>query len=95
MDKPSELRKHVRKSFSQQATIVSLDGSPIATCRLFDVSEAGARLIVPAPGELTDEFILVFSKNGSVRRQCAIAWRSSDTIGVRFVRHADDSNSPG
>ena len=66
MDKRSELRKHARRSFSQQATIVSLDGSPIGTCTLFDVSEAGARLIVSAPGELTDEFILVFSKNGSV-----------------------------
>lgn len=95
MDKRSELRKHARRSFSQQATIVSLDGSPIGTCTLFDVSEAGARLIVSAPGELTDEFILVFSKNGSVRRQCSIAWRSSDTIGVLFVRQTDESNPPG
>jgi hypothetical protein len=86
MDKRSELRRHARKSFSQQATIVSLDGSPIGTCRLFDVSEAGARLIVPEPVELTDEFILVFSRYGPVRRQCCIAWRSSNTIGVRFVR---------
>jgi hypothetical protein len=91
MVKRSELRKHPRKSFSHRATIVGLDGSPIGVCTLFDVSETGARLIVPASTKLPDEFILVFSRNGQVRRQCSVAWRSSDTVGVRFVQQNEQN----
>lgn len=91
MNKRSELRKHPRKSFSHRATIVGLDGSVKGACTLSDVSEAGARLILPAPPELPDEFILVFSRNGPVRRKCSIAWRSSNTIGVRFVQQNEQS----
>ena len=91
MDKPPELGKHRHKGVSQRATIVGLDGSPMIACVVFDLSEADAILIMPRSIELPAEFNLVFSRNNQVHRQCSIAWRSSNTIGVRFVQQNEQS----
>jgi hypothetical protein len=61
------------------------DGSPRLDCTVLDVSEGGARLLVPASAKLPREFWLVFSKNGTRRRRCRKAWRSEDQIGVTYI----------
>ncbi len=55
-----------------------------------DVSATGAKLeVVKAEAEeqlvLPDEFTLLLSKSGNVRRQCKISWRSENAVGVRFI----------
>jgi len=62
-----------------------LDGSPVRSCTLWDVSEAGARLTIEQPDLLPKEFSLVLSSDGSIRRRCRVIWRSDDQIGVRYL----------
>jgi PilZ domain len=68
--------------------MICADGSPLGACLMVDVSAGGARLKVQTPEELPGEFTLVLSRDGQLRRQCAIAWRKDGTIGVQFVSPA-------
>ena len=80
-----ELRSNTRRFVRQRAKIVAADGSALGTCLMLDVSGTGARLKTDAPGVLPDEFILLLSHDGRLRRQCSVAWRSETAIGVRFI----------
>jgi hypothetical protein len=50
-----------------------------------DISATGARLKVEAPGALPDQFILLLSHDGQLRRHCTVAWRSNNAVRVSFV----------
>jgi hypothetical protein len=52
---------------------------------MLDLSGTGARLETKAPEALPDEFILLLSHDGRLHRQCSVAWRSANSIGVRFL----------
>jgi len=80
-----ELRSSTRRFVRQGAKIVAADGSALGTCQMLDVSGTGARLKTDAPGALPDEFILLLSHDGRLRRRCSVAWRSETAIGVRFI----------
>jgi hypothetical protein len=82
--KGAERRKSHRRQVSQFARIVSGDGSWSGPCMMLDVSSTGARLQVNDTRELPDEFVLVLSRNGRVRRRCRIVWRGEHLIGIHF-----------
>jgi len=50
-----------------------------------DVSAAGAKLVLSEQSEIPDEFTLLLSKYGNVRRRCRVSWRSEMAVGVQFV----------
>ena len=77
---PQEHRRFVR----QGARMVSADGATLGKCLMLDVSASGARLKVETPDALPDEFTLLLSRGGQLRRQCGVAWRSGTAIGVYF-----------
>jgi hypothetical protein len=52
---------------------------------MLDVSATGARLRFDRTSELPDEFTLLLTKDGRVRRRCQIVWRNEDLVGIRFV----------
>jgi hypothetical protein len=52
---------------------------------MLDVSATGARLRFNRTSELPNEFILLLTKDGRVRRRCQIVWRNEDIVGIRFV----------
>ncbi len=64
--------------------MLGLDGSALGACVLTDLSAGGARLLVKPPANIPNRFILVLSWNGQLKRECLVAWRSADAIGVRF-----------
>ncbi|MGB7036733.1 MAG: PilZ domain-containing protein [Xanthobacteraceae bacterium] len=82
----SESRNSKRHLVLHGARIADIDGSALESCRILDVSGSGARLQVTDPGHLPDQFLLLLSRDGALRRQCAVVWRSERTIGVEFVR---------
>jgi hypothetical protein len=80
-----EIRKSVRRTVRQGARMVQADGSALGICLLFDVSATGARLKVETSVTLPDQFILLLSHNGQLRRRCKMAWRSGSAVGVQFI----------
>jgi hypothetical protein len=81
----TECRKSMRRFVRQGATMICADGSGLGTCLMIDISGAGARLKIDASDALPDEFILLLSHNGKLRRGCTVAWRSGNAVGVRFL----------
>ena len=82
---PNDRRRKQRQAMRLEALILDLGGSIVARCMVVNISATGAKLILPASTEVPDCFVLVLSKQGGVRRQCEVTWRSEASIGVRFV----------
>ncbi|MGC1776736.1 MAG: PilZ domain-containing protein [Xanthobacteraceae bacterium] len=81
-----ESRNSKRRYVLHGARIAGIDGSALESCQILDVSAGGARLQVKNPDELPDQFLLLLSRDGTLRRQCAVVWRLGSAIGVEFVR---------
>jgi hypothetical protein len=81
----SEKRTEPRQGIHWDSLIVKIDGSIVDGCTMADVSSSGARLIVKTPTEVPDEFNLLLSRNGSVRRRCKVMRRSEGEVGVQFL----------
>jgi hypothetical protein len=80
-----EGRKKPRKAIKTIGFIYSMDGWPIGECSTLDISETGAKIMLPAVDEIPAEFLLSLSRDGRVRRRCQLKWRDGDKIGVRFT----------
>lgn len=52
-------------------------------CRVRDLSEEGACLLVASPLGIPDTFDLALN-DGSIK-SCAVKWRKADRIGVSFL----------
>src|SRR5271169_3966916 len=84
----TEHRRGTRRTVRQGARMVRADGSALGDCLMADVSATGARLKVETPEALPDRFVLLLSHNGQLRRQCSVAWRSGNAVGVRFEQNS-------
>ena len=82
-------RRHNRKAFGRMAALDVGDGSASTTCEILDISDGGARLrpLMCAPKTLPEQFTLLLSSCGRVRRMCCVVWRSSAEVGVQFFEH--------
>jgi PilZ domain len=90
----AEHRKSTRRAVSQGARIALVDGSILGTCQVCDVSVTGARLeLKPSMFQVPDHFLLLLSYDGRLRRQCAVVWRTRDSIGVEFIAHGTSSRT--
>ena len=65
--------------------MVGIDGSPLGACLVVDISAAGARLVVQTSERLPDQFTVVLSRSGQLRRSCSVVWRSERAMGVKFL----------
>jgi hypothetical protein len=79
-----EHRQNKRRFILHGARIVLADGSVLEDCRIIDISGTGARLQVKDLGAVPDQFVLLLSYDGHLRRQCSVVWRSEKTIGIEF-----------
>ena len=52
-------------------------------CRVRDLSESGACLVVASPVGIPETFELVFSDGGV--KHCRVEWRTAEKIGVSFT----------
>jgi hypothetical protein len=48
------------------------------------MSQTGAQLVIESPIGIPDEFKLLI-KPELLKRNCRVAWRKADRIGVQFV----------
>lgn len=88
----SERRRMTRVQFGRgyTAKIMAIDGTWQRDCRIGDVSDTGAKLIVRGSiaGVDMQEFFLVLTASGNAHRRCERVWLNGDEIGVRFLRDA-------
>jgi hypothetical protein len=80
-----EKRRSQRQNVSCVGLIHDDQGSIIAQCIMTDVSARGAKLVMEAGFNVPDWFVLTLSRNAGVRRNCEVAWRRANSIGVRFA----------
>ena len=84
-----ELRKDRRIAFERplDARVMAIDGTWQRACKIHDVSEMGAKLVID--GAVTDigqrEFFLVLSPIGLAYRHCELAWINGEFVGVQFI----------
>lgn len=53
-------------------------------CLVTDVSDGGVRLLAEGI-DVPDQFVLMFGRDGSVRRDCRVVWRLGHEIGAEFT----------
>ena len=70
-------------------------GEQVGRCVTVDMSEGGARLRKLEPTEMPDNFDLVLTRSGTVRRPCRTVWRSDMEMGVRFIAPDNSEQAHG
>src|ERR1700730_18329363 len=88
-----EQRRAKRRAIHRDAMIYGLDGKPIVSCALRDISTTGTQLALTKEAELPRLFILGFSLGGQVRRKCCLVWQFSIVVGVRFLPSPSSDHS--
>jgi len=78
----ADRRYHPRHS--DHSPIYVGDGAVARRCRLVDVSDGGARILIGRDAELSSLVILVDPETGLSRR-AALVWRNAIEIGVRLL----------
>jgi hypothetical protein len=68
-----------------RAYLYTRDGWPLGECRMKDISDGGAQLVISEIEDLPKELMLSLSRDGRVRRECEVVWHRNGAIGVRFV----------
>jgi PilZ domain-containing protein len=79
-----EFRRNPRKHVNFIGAIVLGDGTTPQRCKILDMSKGGAWLAVLDGKKLPSKFTLLLAMNGSVSRECKVAWRKDKEIGVQF-----------
>ena len=81
--RPDEKRGVPRRHVLKSAKVVYNGGHSVLDCRLQDISETGARIRLPTPVVLPDEFNLHLSDGSKPRVE--VVWRTAVMLGVRFL----------
>ena len=77
-----EKRKHPRTEINEPAYVSS--GGSVMRCTVRNISLEGAAIDVDNPAFVPQQFRLVM-QNGSIVRECRIAWIQQKRIGVTFA----------
>jgi PilZ domain len=79
-----ERRKAARQVLQLNAIIERAPNLLPLSCLIVDMSVTGARISAPDTA-LPNDFTLLLSREGPVRRNCKVVWRRDSTVGVQFV----------
>ncbi|UPK30944.1 PilZ domain-containing protein [Bradyrhizobium sp. 195] len=73
-----------------EARLMAIDGTWQRACKIHDVSELGAKLVIDgAIGQ--KEFFLVLSPIGLAYRHCELSWVNGEFVGVQFINRGKAS----
>jgi hypothetical protein len=79
-DRPTGVRRRAEYAGSIQRSRGRQD-----LCVVWDVSDQGARLVVPSAEKVPDKFILTVRRDGQQRHYCRVMWRTECQIGESFM----------
>jgi hypothetical protein len=77
-----ERRRSTRWTITSPAWIRLENSFAVRPCRVIDLSQTGAKLLVE--GEITKSFALLLSRNAAGRK-ARVKWRRGNQVGVQFV----------
>ncbi len=80
----SERRKPVRQKAQLRGLIVLIDGSSTTDCRIEDVSQEGARIVVNKGRLVPDHFYLLVTGK-EFAYESKLAWGRSDEYGLKII----------
>jgi hypothetical protein len=79
-------RKTTRRPARRAATVSFGEGRQFVNCQILDISENGARLVLPHPREeLPNHFNLSWFKTKTARRDCEVVWMDRRSVAVKFT----------
>lgn len=79
-------RRFARRTYLDRTAWVSLNRERVPVeCMIADISQIGAKIVVKLNMEIPQEFDLLLTRDGVVRRRCGVVWQSSDEIGLTFI----------
>jgi PilZ domain len=79
----TKLKREIRRRRHQWAW-VTLEGKVIVhNCRVLDVSQNGAKVVIDLAAEIGTRLELALVPRRP--RQCEIVWRRGRTLGIKFV----------
>lgn len=78
-----ERRANPRRVVDCPGSIVPGAGAHALDCLVADISDGGARLVVP--GGVPEEFSLVINDGTGAEHSCRVVWRLDDEVGVEFL----------
>ena len=78
-------RRAPREEIGNKAWIRLDGGFSVRACRLIDLSQEGARIMVETPRDVADRFSLLLSRDSAPGRRCLVKWRKGSEIGAVFV----------
>ena len=82
---PQDKRRSVRRTLTYGAAVVAADGAWQHQCKIIDISESGAQIMIDPAVPLPSGFVLSLTSNGSVKRPCYMVWRNNSKVGIRFT----------
>jgi hypothetical protein len=80
------LRRSPRHVVSAPGMIYDVQGNPIMSCTVRDISATGARVDLAHDAALPKSFLLSLTKDGNVRRKCSVAWQLATVAGIHFIK---------
>ena len=78
-----KFKREVRRRRRQSAW-VKLRGRQIE-CRLTDLSQGGAQIVVDRDTELPDRFAISLVPKVSDKKSCEVIWRKGNVMGLKFI----------
>jgi hypothetical protein len=83
----SRKANRVQLEHAHTVNLMGVDGTWQRSCKLLDVSDTGAKLVVEGSINVLQarEFFLLLSSTGLAFRKCELVWIDGDHAGVRFI----------
>jgi hypothetical protein len=78
-------RRTSRRTVNAPAWMEIGSDARLRRCRLVDISENGARLIVENIENTPDSFNLLLSRFGRPNYHCSVVWKRDNEVGVEFL----------
>ena len=83
----TKLKREVRRRRHSIAAWITVEGSFVnRECKLIDVSETGAKLVLDWVTDIPTRFLLKRIPNSADNTVCDVMWRRGRMIGIKFVR---------
>jgi hypothetical protein len=82
----SERRNSARTRALKGARIVYGNGALTRDCAVRNLSESGAKLVMPSTAGIPDRFELFFEDGA--RKTCVVRWRKLADMGIEFIGEA-------
>lgn len=79
----AEQRGFLRRRLECPAWVAA--GNGVLDCTVWDMPEDGVRIALSEPDGVPEEFVLMLTVDGAVRRHCEIVWRSDGQVGARYL----------